>query len=88
MVKDHMFVQLKTGLQSRQATSFVIEANRFHSDIFIEIESKKINAKSLIGLMSLAIKPGTKICLTIDGPDEQDALTILRRLISKKEIAS
>lgn len=88
MIKDHFCVQLKTGLQSRQATAFVKEANRFQSDIYIEIESKKINAKSLIGLMSLAIKPGTKICLTVEGPDEQDALINLKQMVSETDIAS
>ncbi|MDP4106697.1 MAG: HPr family phosphocarrier protein, partial [Bacillota bacterium] len=68
-------VKLKTGLQARPAALFVQEANRFSSDIFLEKDGKKVNAKSIMGLMSLAVSTGTEINIIADGDDEQSAIT-------------
>ena len=63
MVEKQVEVKLKTGLQARPAAMFVQEANRFSSDVFLEKDGKKVNAKSIMGLMSLAIGTGTVITL-------------------------
>ena len=60
MLEKQVKVKLKTGLQARPAALFVQEANRFSSDIFLEKDGKKVNAKSIMGLMSLAISSGVK----------------------------
>jgi len=74
MIQQQVTVQLDAGLQARQAASFVQEANRFASDIFIEKDTKHINAKSIMGVMSLAISSGEEITLTVDGEDEAEAI--------------
>lgn len=74
MIQQQVTVQLDAGLQARQAASFVQEANRFASDIFIEKDTKHINAKSIMGVMSLAISSGEAITLSVDGEDETQAL--------------
>ncbi|WP_010290201.1 HPr family phosphocarrier protein [Kurthia massiliensis] len=74
MIQQQLTVQLDAGLQARQAASFVQEANRFASDIFIEKDTKHINAKSIMGVMSLAISSGEEITLTVDGEDEAEAI--------------
>lgn len=74
MIQQQVTVQLDAGLQARQAASFVQEANRFASDIFIEKDTKHINAKSIMGVMSLAIYSGEEITLTVDGEDEAEAI--------------
>lgn len=74
MIQQQVTVQLGAGLQARQAASFVQEANRFASDIFIEKDTKHINAKSIMGVMSLAISSGEEITLTVDGEDEAEAI--------------
>ena len=56
-------VQMKTGLQARQAALFVQVANRFAADIFLEKDGRRVNAKSIMGVMSLAIARGTTIKL-------------------------
>ena len=61
MVEKQVEVKLKTGLQARPAAMFVQEANRFSSDVFLEKDGKKVNAKSIMGLMSLALGTGTVI---------------------------
>ncbi|KGP72886.1 HPr family phosphocarrier protein [Pontibacillus yanchengensis] len=74
MLERSVTVELKTGLQARPAALFVQEANRFNSDIFLEKEGKRVNAKSIMGLMSLAVGSGEEIRLQAEGNDEAEAL--------------
>ncbi|MCA0971653.1 HPr family phosphocarrier protein [Halobacillus litoralis] len=77
MVERSVTVELETGLQARPAAQFVQQANKFTADIFIEKEQKRVNAKSIMGLMSLAIGMGEEITLITDGSDEEEALKFL-----------
>ncbi len=85
MVKQQVRVNLKTGLQARPAAFFVQEANRFASEIFVEKDTKKVNAKSIMGIMSLAISSGTEITISAEGPDASQAVTNLSNLVSREE---
>lgn len=82
MIQQQVTVQLQAGLQARQAATFVQEANQFKADIFIEKEQKHINAKSIMGVMSLAISSGEEIMLSIDGEDEQLAIEKLTQFLN------
>lgn len=84
MVEQTINVQLETGLQARTAAKFVQEANRFLSDLFLEKDGKRVNAKSIMGLMSLAITKGEEITLIADGSDEDIALNALISFISQE----
>ncbi|MDP4084054.1 MAG: HPr family phosphocarrier protein [Bacillota bacterium] len=84
MVEKQVKVLLKTGLQARPAALFVQEANRFSSDIFLEKGGKKVNAKSIMGLMSLAVSSGTEINIIADGSDEEDAISALSAFVNKE----
>lgn len=84
MVEKQVEVKLKTGLQARPAALFVQEATRFSSEIFIEKDGKKVNAKSIMGLMSLAIHSGAEIKLVAEGSDEQEALDALAEYVEKE----
>ncbi|MCM3760622.1 HPr family phosphocarrier protein [Alkalihalobacillus oceani] len=84
MVKKEVVVKKKTGLQARPAALFVQEANRFNSDVYIERDSKKVNAKSIMGLMSLAVGHGAKITLVTEGRDEEEALEALVAFIESE----
>jgi catabolite repression HPr-like protein len=84
LVEKQVEVKLKTGLQARPAALFVQEANRFISEIFIEKDGKKVNAKSIMGLMSLAIGSGSTITLITEGNDEQEAMEALIAFIEKE----
>lgn len=81
MVEKQIEVQLKTGLQARPAALFVQEANRFHSEVYLEKDGKKVNAKSIMGLMSLAISSGSSVKIIIEGRDEAEALEALEKFI-------
>lgn len=82
MVEKTIEVQLKTGLQARPAALFVQEANRFSSEVLLEKEGKQVNAKSIMGIMSLAINRGCTVKLSIEGRDEEEALEALAEFIS------
>ncbi|ETP68285.1 phosphocarrier protein Chr [Planococcus glaciei] len=84
MVEKQVVVQLKSGLQARQAALFVQEANRFNSDVYLEKDDKKVNAKSIMGIMSLAISKGTSVKISADGRDEQEAVDSLAAQIEKE----
>ncbi|WP_442596162.1 HPr family phosphocarrier protein [Neobacillus sp. D3-1R] len=84
MVERQVEVKLKTGLQARPAAQFVQEANRFSSDVFLEKDGKKVNAKSIMGLMSLAISSGSTITISTDGHDETEALAALAKFIEQE----
>lgn len=86
MVERSVEVKLETGLQARPAAQFVQEANRFTADLFLEKEGKRINAKSIMGLMSIAVTKGETITLIADGPDEDIALSELVSLITSKSL--
>jgi len=82
MIQRNVIVKLKTGLQSRPAALFVQEANKFSSNIFVLQGNKKLNAKSVMGIMSLALKPGARIIISADGPDELEAVEHLDHMLS------
>lgn len=83
MIEKSVEVMLESGLQARPAAQFVQEANRFSADLFIEKDGKRVNAKSIMGLMSLAITKDETVTLIADGPDEEIALNQLVSFISK-----
>jgi catabolite repression HPr-like protein len=84
MVERHVEVALRTGLQARPAAMFVQEANKFSADIFLEKDGKKVNAKSIMGLMSLAVGSGTTVTLIADGNDEEAAVEALTEFVQKE----
>ena len=83
LVERTVRVELETGLQARPAAQFVQEANRYSANLFLEKEGKRVNAKSIMGLMSLAITEGETIILTADGPDETVALNSLIEFVTE-----
>ena len=79
-VKD-VVVQNQVGLHARPATFFIQKANEFKSSIWIEKEDRRVNAKSLLGILSLGIVGGTSIRIIADGSDEQPAVDALVELV-------
>ena len=79
-VKD-VVVQNKVGLHARPATFFIQKANEFKSSIWVEKEERRVNAKSLLGVLSRGIVGGTAIRIIADGSDEQAAVEGLVTLV-------
>lgn len=79
-VKD-VVVQNQVGLHARPATFFIQKANEFKSPIWVERDERRVNAKSLLGVLSLGILGGSEIRIIADGPDEQAAVDGLVELV-------
>jgi phosphocarrier protein len=75
-------VNNQVGLHARPATFFIQKANEFKSSIWIEMNERRVNAKSLLGVLSLGIVKGTKFNIIADGNDEEEAVSSLIELIS------
>ncbi|MGN1114189.1 MAG: HPr family phosphocarrier protein [Oscillospiraceae bacterium] len=80
-VKD-VVVQNQVGLHARPATFFIQKANEYKSSIWIEKEERRVNAKSLLGILSLGIVGGTTIRIIADGADEEQAVQGLIDLVN------
>ncbi len=75
-------VNNQVGLHARPATFFIQKANEFKSSIWVEVEERRVNAKSLLGVLSLGIVKGTEITLIANGPDEEEAVEALATLLA------
>ena len=80
-VKKDVLVQNQVGLHARPATFFIQKANEYKSSIWVEKDERRINAKSLLGVLSLGIVGGTSIDIIADGSDEQEAVDSLVALV-------
>ena len=80
-VKKDVLVQNQVGLHARPATFFIQKANEFKSSIWVEKDERRVNAKSLLGVLSLCIVGGTSIDIIADGSDEQEAVDSLVALV-------
>lgn len=83
MIVKEVIVRCESGLHNRQATYFVQKANEFNSSIWLESENRKMNAKSLLGIMSLSIITGAEVTLSATGPDAQEAVDALEALLQR-----
>ena len=83
MFSKEMIVRCESGLHNKQATYFVQKANEFSSSVWLESDNRKMNAKSLLGIMSLGIVPGAQVTLTAMGSDEEAAVNALESLLQR-----
>ena len=81
MYMKEAVVNNQVGLHARPATFFIQKANEFKSSIWVEKDERRVNAKSLLGVLSLGIVKGTSINLIADGPDEEEAVENLVDLV-------
>ena len=82
MFTQEVTVNNEVGLHARPATYFIQKANEFKSGIWVEKEERRVNTKSLLGVLSLGIVKGTTITLIADGPDAKEAVEALVQLIN------
>lgn len=81
MMSKEVTVQNQIGLHARPATFFIQKTNEFKSSVWVERDERRVNAKSLLGLLSLGITKGTRISIITDGADEREALDSLTGLL-------
>ena len=82
MISRDVTIQNNVGLHARPATFFIQKANSYKSSIWIEKDDRRVNAKSLLGVLSLGIVKGTAVNLIADGADEATAVDTLSELIA------
>ncbi len=82
MCSREVVVNNQVGLHARPATFFIQKANEFKSSIWVEKDERRVNAKSLLGVLSLGIVRGTTITISADGADDEEAVKALAELIS------
>lgn len=79
--EKHIIIKNKLGLHARPAALFVQIANKFDSDISVLKGRQKVNGKSIMGIMMLAAGKGARISITADGPDAEEAIRELEKLL-------
>ena len=83
MFNKEVIVRCESGLHNKQVTYFVQKANEFRSAIWLECENCRMNAKSLLGIMSMGIVTGATVTLCAEGPDAQDAVNALEVMLQR-----
>ena len=83
MYSKEVVVRCESGLHNKQATYFVQKANEFDSSMYMESEHRKMNAKSLLGIMSLGIVTGAVVTLSASGSDAEAAVNALESLLQQ-----
>jgi phosphocarrier protein len=84
MIRETTVISNKLGLHARASAKLTKLAGSFRSEIFLSRNGRRVNAKSIMGVMMLAAGLGSEIEIEVDGPDEQAAMTALRALINDK----
>lgn len=81
MIVREIVIKNSSGLQSKSAAKFIQKASNYKSNVWIVKDERKANAKSLLGVLSLGIAPGTKLVITIEGEDETEAAADLEKYL-------
>jgi phosphocarrier protein HPr len=84
MIKTKITISNKLGLHARASAKFTKLASGFQSDVFLSRKDRRVNAKSIMGVMMLAAGLGTEVEIETDGPDEQAAMEVLTALVNDK----
>lgn len=85
MIQKSMKIQLSSGLEARPVAVLVQKASQYDSTVYIEAEGKKVNAKSIMGMMSLGLDMGEEITVIADGKDEDAAVDSIEAFLSGNE---
>lgn len=81
MISNNMTVEIKAEAEDRPIALFVQVASQYESSVYVELENKRVNAKSIMGMMALGLRPGERIKVTADGVDENKAIEGIRKYL-------
>jgi len=84
MIKETITIQIPSGLEARPVALLVQVASQYESEIYVESDDKKINAKSIMGMMTLGLDSGESITITANGADEKEAIANIVEYLSGK----
>ena len=85
MIKKPVTIKLRDGLDARPIALLVQEASQYASRVYIEVADKKVNAKSIMGMMSLSMGEGDEFTVVADGEDEEAAVAGVERFLSEQK---
>ncbi len=83
MLRKTITIELETGLEARPVAMLVQVASQYDSNIYVECDSKRVNAKSIMGMMSLGLAPGEQVTVTADGADEEKAVSGIEKYLTE-----
>lgn len=81
-MKKSVVIRMKGDFEARPIANLVQMANRYNSQVYLEVEEKRVNAKSIMGMMSLALMNGEKVVLDVCGEDEEEAVAALEKFLA------
>ena len=84
MMKKTMTIQIQSGLEARPVALLVQVASQHECSIYVEVGNKKVNAKSIMGMMTLGLAPGEEVTVIADGVDEEAAIQSIEQYLSTK----
>lgn len=84
MVTKNMTIELQEGLKARPIAVFVQVASQFESSIYVEHESKRVNAKSIMGMMTLGLDTGEHVTVSAEGDDEKEAIQSIEKYLASQ----
>ena len=84
MIQKSIQIKLETGLEARPVAMLVQVASQIDSTVYINVDDRKVNAKSIMGMMSLGLASGENINVTADGEDEEAAIDEIEKFLSGK----
>ena len=82
MIQEKMTINISTGLEARPVAVFVQVASQFDSSIYVEVGTKKVNAKSIMGMMTLGLDVGESVVVSADGADEEKAIAEIEKYLA------
>lgn len=84
MIEKSIQIKLETGLEARPVAMLVQVASQFESTVYINSENRKVNAKSIMGMMSMGLESGAEVTVIAEGSDEEAAVTEIEKFLSAK----
>jgi len=84
MIQKSIQIQLETGLEARPVAMLVQVASQFESTVYLGSDNKKVNAKSIMGMMGMGLKSGAEVMVTADGADEENAVAEIEKFLTTK----
>lgn len=85
MIQKEMTVQLAGGMEARPIAVLVQVASQYDSTVYLQVDNRKVNAKSIMGMMSLGLDAGEKVTVIVDGADEKEALADIEKYLNQAE---
>ena len=82
MIRKSVTIGISNGLEARPIAMLVQVASQYESNIYLESEERKVNAKSIMGMMSLGLDTGESVTVSVDGADEEEAMKSIEKYLS------